>query len=156
MLVFQSEFTLDKQYFQECFDESVALSQHHKPKYGLIGFLLILGALSHYLINQAYLGNFLFVLAAIEGISFYYRRPWWVARQMVSRASGSKVSLEIDEEGIKAQNPYRAFELRWLEINQVIETNKGLLIEHAKYRQYISRQALSQEAYDFILQQTKK
>ncbi|KZN50782.1 YcxB family protein [Pseudoalteromonas luteoviolacea] len=154
--MFQSEFTLDKQYFQECFDESVALSQHHKPKYGLIGFLLILGALSHYLLGQAYLGNFLFVLAVIEGVSFYYRRPWWVARQMVSRASGSKVHLQIDEQGINAKNPYRAFELSWQDIDNVIETDKGLLIEHAKYRQYISKQALEQDAYDFILQQAKK
>ncbi|WP_417714820.1 YcxB family protein [Pseudoalteromonas obscura] len=156
MLVFQSEFTLDKQYFQECFDESVSFSQHHKPKYGLIGFLLVLGSLSHYLLEQAYLGNFLFVLAVIEGVSFYYRRPWWVARQMLSRASGSKVVLKIDEQGINAHNPYRAFQLQWQEIDNVIETKKGILLEHGKYRQYISRQALNNETYAFILQQTKK
>ena len=54
--------------------------------------------MSIYVLDNGYLGNFLIVLAIIECISYYYRRPWWVARQMLSRASGSNVIIEIDEE----------------------------------------------------------
>ncbi|MBQ4814467.1 hypothetical protein A7985_15855 [Pseudoalteromonas luteoviolacea] len=154
--MFQSEFTLDKRYFQECFDESVKISQHHKPKYGLITFLVSLGFVSHYLLNQAYLGNFLFLLAVLEGVAFYYKRPWWVARQMLSRASGSKVTLIIDDEGIKTENPYRAFSVKWQDIQKVVKTEQGLIIQQQRHNQYISGAILNDEVYEFIFSKTKK
>ncbi|KZN32623.1 YcxB family protein [Pseudoalteromonas luteoviolacea] len=154
--MFQSEFTLDKRYFQECFDESVKMSQHHKPKYGLIAFLISLGFLSHYLLNQAYLGNFLFLLGVLEGVAFYYKRPWWVARQMLSRASGSKVSLTIDEEGITAENPYRAFSVKWQDIHKVVKTEQGIIIQQQRHNQYISSKVLNDEVLSFIISKAKK
>ncbi|KZN38857.1 hypothetical protein N480_11485 [Pseudoalteromonas luteoviolacea S2607] len=154
--MFQSEFILDKRYFQECFDESVKMSQYHKPKYALIAFLVSLGFVAHYLLSQTYLGNFLFILAVIEGIAFYYKRPWWVARQMLSRASGSKVLLTIDDEGIKAENPYRAFSVKWHDIEKVIKTEQGLIIQQQRHNQYISGTVLNQDVYDFIFHKTKK
>ncbi|KZN42118.1 YcxB family protein [Pseudoalteromonas luteoviolacea] len=154
--MFQSEFILDKRYFQECFDESVKMSKHHKPKYGLIAFLVSLGFVAHYLLSQAYLGNFLFILAVLEGVAFYYKRPWWIARQMLSRASGSKVLLTIDDEGIKTENPYRAFSVKWQDIENVVKTEQGLIIEQQRHNQYISGTVLNKDVYDFIFSKTKK
>ena len=49
----------------------------------------ILGLFGIYGLGDHYLGTFLLMLALLECIAFYYRRPWWVTRQMLSRASGS-------------------------------------------------------------------
>lgn len=150
--MFKEEFILNKDYYRECFDESIKLSTYSKPKYFLITLLVLLGLVSSYGLNNHYLGNFLIVLAVIECVAYYYRRPWWVARQMVSRASGSKVTLEIDEQGIRAINPYKEFKFTWQDITEVKETNLGLILTSHKGMQYISNEALSEEARAYILE----
>ncbi|WP_010386836.1 YcxB family protein [Pseudoalteromonas rubra] len=151
MCVFHCEFTLDKDYFRECFDQSLPYSNVSKPKYALVAFLFILGCVAIYGLDNAYLGNFLILLAVLECIAHYYRRPWWVARQMVTRASGSKITLQIDAQGITATNPYKSYQILWSEVNKVAETQLGVVLVRASTNQYISKKALSAEALEFIL-----
>ncbi|WP_350563865.1 YcxB family protein, partial [Psychrobacter sp. CAL346-MNA-CIBAN-0220] len=77
-------------------------------------------------------------VAVLECIAFYYRRPWWVTRQMLSKASGSEVTLTFDEEGIKSSNFYKNTQLLWSDINEVITTERGILLKNKKGMQYIS------------------
>lgn len=153
--MYKHEFTLDKPYYQECFDESEKFGKANKPKYALVGFLTLLGLVSIYGLENGYLGNFLIILAVIECISYYYRRPWWVARQMISRASGSNVTVEINKEKIKAANPYKSFVFNWQDITKVIKTDRGLLIYSLRGAQYLSLSALDDKTVEFILAQKK-
>ncbi|CAH9054130.1 hypothetical protein PSECIP111951_00965 [Pseudoalteromonas holothuriae] len=153
--MFTEKFTLDKSYFAECFDESVAFSDKAKLKYPLLIFLMFLSVLSWYLLNKPYLASFLAVIAILEVIAFTYKRPWWITRQMLSRASGSIVTLHIDNDGIKAVNPYKKYHFSWLEITQATKTEKGIILKTKKGMQYISKAAISSEGYSFILAKTK-
>jgi hypothetical protein len=154
--MYSEKFVLNKSYFQECFDESIELGDHNKPKYFLLVLLVVLGLFSIYILAEHYLGNFLLLLAVVEGLAFYYRRPWWVARQMLSRASGSTVELHINGEHIEAKNPYKHYQLAWQEIDSIIETRKGLVLRSKKSMQYLSNQSISNETRAFILAQIKK
>lgn len=137
-------YTLDKPYYYECFDESLPYSSQAKPKYPLLVLLISLGLLAFYMLENHYLGSFMFTLAIVECLSFYYKRPWWVTRQMLSRASGSEVTVSFDDEGVKAENPYKSYQLSWQQINEIIETERGYILKADKGMQYLSKQALNE------------
>ena len=137
-------YTLDKPYYYECFDESLPYSSQAKPKYPLLVLLISLGLLAFYMLENHYLGSFIFMLAIVECLSFYYKRPWRVTRQMLSRASGSEVTVSFDDEGVKAENPYKSYQLSWQQINEVIETERGYILKADKGMQYLSKQALNE------------
>ena len=101
--------------------------------------------LGSYQLDNHYLGSFMIMLAVVECLSFYYKRPWWVARQMMSRASGSEVTILFDDEGIKAENPYKSYQLSWQQVSEIIETERGYILKAQRGMQYISKQALSDE-----------
>ena len=85
------------------------------------------------------------MLAVVECLSFYYKRPWWVARQMMSRASGSEVTIVFDDEGVKAENPYKHYQLTWQQITDIIETERGYILKASRGMQYLSKKALNEE-----------
>ena len=153
-MAFTTTYTLDKPYFYECFDESLPYSKRAKPKYFLLVLLVALGLFGIYGLNDHYLGSFLIMLGALECVAFYYRRPWWVTRQMLSRASGSEVTLTFDDDGIKSANHYKNYQLAWQDINTVIDTQQGILLQNKSGMQYISKQILSSEILDFINKKT--
>ncbi|WP_394191819.1 YcxB family protein [Pseudoalteromonas atlantica] len=153
---FNTSYTLDKPYFYECFDESLPYSTQAKPKYGLLILLISLGLISIYALEQHYLGNFMIVAAIVECIAFYYRRPWWVTRQMLSRASGSKAKLTIDETGFSSENPHKSYQITWQQIDDVIFTPRGILLKNKKGMQYISKSILSDEAIAYIKKRAAK
>lgn len=93
-------YTLDKPYSYECFDESVAHSKRAQPKYFLLALLVALGLFGIYGLDDHYLGSFLIMVAVLECIAFYYRRPWWVTRQMLSKASGLRSPLPLTKKGL--------------------------------------------------------
>jgi len=149
-MVFTTTYKLDKPYFYECFDQSLPYSKRAQPKYFLLALLVVLGLFGIYGLGEHYLGTFLLMLALLECIAFYYRRPWWVTRQMLSRASGSEVTLTFDEDGIKSTNHYKNYQLAWHDINEVITTDCGLLLKSKSGMQYISKAILDEETIDFI------
>ncbi|WP_405602168.1 MULTISPECIES: YcxB family protein [unclassified Pseudoalteromonas] len=153
-MAFTTTYTLDKPYFYECFDESLPYSKRAKPKYFLLVLLVALGLFGIYGLNDHYLGSFLIMLGVLECVAFYYRRPWWVTRQMLSRASGSEVTLTFDDDGIKSANHYKNYQLAWQDINTVIDTQQGILLQNKSGMQYISKQILSSEILDFISKKT--
>ncbi|MBQ4833891.1 YcxB family protein [Pseudoalteromonas sp. MMG010] len=147
---FTTSYILDKPYYKECFEQSLPYSKQAKPKYFLLMLLVTLGLFGIYGLNDHYLGSFLIMLAVLECVSFYYRQPWWVTRQMLSRASGSKVTLIFNEQGISSENHYKNYQLKWDEINSIIDTDQGIILKNSKTMQYISKQILTTEILDFI------
>jgi len=153
-MAFTITYTLNKPYFYECFDESLPYSKRARPKYFLLILLVSLGIFAIYGLGDHYLGSFMIMLGVLECVSFYYRRPWWVARQMLSRASGSEVTLTFDEHGIKSENHYKNTQLAWQDISKTINTERGILLQSKKGMQYISKQILTNELLEFINKKT--
>lgn len=149
-MVLTTNYTLDKAYFYECFDESLPYSKRAQPKYLLLVLLVALGLFGIYGLDDHYLGTFLIMVALLECVAFYYRRPWWVTRQMLSRASGSEVTLTFDDEGIKSSNFYKNTSLQWQDIQQVITTERGILLQTKQGMHYLSKQILNSEIINFI------
>lgn len=151
---FTTTYTLDKPYFYECFDESLPHSKRAQPKYFLLILLVALGLFGIYGLEDHYLGSFMIMLAILECLAFYYRRPWWVTRQMLSRASGSEVTLTFDDEGIKSANHYKHYQLTWHDISGVITTEHGILLKNKRGMQYISKKIITPEVLAFINKKT--
>lgn len=153
---FNTSYTLDKPYFYECFDESLPYSKQAKPKYVFLIFLISLGLIAIYGMDKHYLGNFMIMAAVLECIAFYYRRPWWVTRQMLSRASGSKAHLTIDEQGFSSENPHKSYQIKWQKIDEIIFTQRGILLKSKQGMQYISNSVLSDDAINYIKKRAAK
>lgn len=147
---FSTTFTLDKAYYSECFEQSVTIEHSLKTYAKAIFFIVFGGALVLFTDINAYAAWFIFVLGVLEIASVYYQKPWWVTRQMLSKASNSKVKLTIDDSGINTDSFYLKTRLNWQDISALTCTDKGWLIQHNKGRSYISSQFLNADVQAFL------
>jgi len=146
-----SEYRLDRDYFSECFDESKQRKNGFSA-YRKAGVLLIVAiGLSLTDINP-YAPWFLLAMATVESLSVRYQRSWWIARQMFTRAAGSQIKLTLSDTGISTENPLYQQHIDWAEISSIEETQRGFIIVHPRGRSYLSKQALSTEARDYLQQ----
>jgi hypothetical protein len=150
---YSTTYELDKAHFQECFSESVVIvtpinAYKKSTVLTIAGMLLVL-----FTQMNPYAAWFVFALGILEAVSTYYRKPWWVMRQMLSKAAKSNVDLTIDEQGIVSKSFYASLTLLWSDVLCIETTQLGWLIKHAKGRSYISNKNLSAAAILFI---TKK
>ncbi len=146
---YTTKFILDKSYYSECFDESVnqevSLQTYSKAIiFGLIGLALLLTSVNNYA------SWFIIALGILEALSIKFKRPWWLLRQMWSRAAGNSATLTIDEQGIHTQSDYINSQLLWNQIYSLKETEKGFLIKLEKSTSYLSKNGLNDAAITFI------
>ncbi|WP_019531326.1 YcxB family protein [Dasania marina] len=144
-----SDYILNREYFSECFDES-AHSQTGVNAYRKAIMLLAIAAGLFYFEANGYATWFMLSLAVVEIFSIRYRRGWWVARQMLSRASGSKVKLHLDEQGISTDSQQHQQCILWGDISELRETEKGFVVSHKSGRNYLSKSALDEAALVFL------
>jgi hypothetical protein len=147
---YSTTYQLDKAHFQECFSESVVIvSSINAYKKSIVlavaGMLLVL-----FTQMNPYIAWFVFAMGILEAVSTYYQKPWWVMRQMLSKAAKGNVDLTIDENGIESKSFYASLTLLWSEVLLIETTELGWLIKHAKGRSYISNKNLSEEAVLFL------
>lgn len=154
---FESEFILDRQHLEECYDESHPFSKHQTPRIKIIILLVISSILLFiYADQQGLLAFFLLGLATVEYLSFYYRRGWWLTRQVWSKNSGNTITLTINDTGITTQSIYINSQLTWDEISCVDETEKGLLLTLKNSgSNYLSKANLNNQSLDFIKMKIK-
>ncbi|MBA6264150.1 MAG: YcxB family protein [Colwellia sp.] len=147
---YSTTYELDKAHFQECFSESVVIVtpiNAYKKSIALTiaGMLLVL-----FTQMNPYAAWFVFALGILEAVSTYYQKPWWVMRQMLSKAAKGNVDLTIDEQGIVSKSFYASLTLLWSDVLFIKKTQLGWLIKHAKGRSYISNKNLSAAAIVFL------
>jgi hypothetical protein len=154
---FKSEFILDRQHLEECYDQSQPFSKQQTPRIKLIIILIISSLLLLiYAEQQNHLAFFLLGLATVEYLSFHYRRVWWLTRQVWSKNSGNTITLTINDNGITTQSIYINSQLTWDDISCVDETEKGLLLTLKNSgSNYLSKTNLDVQVIDFIKQQIK-
>lgn len=147
---FSTTYQLDKSHFSETFDESTNTGSRLADYFKSIIFvffgviILLVGGIS------PYLGWFAIALAAIDALSVKYKKPWWLARQMLSKAANSELTLTIDEKGVSSKSFYVDSALKWDDMNKIEQTKQGWLLYHARGKFYISNRCLSHQAADFL------
>ncbi|MEE9303676.1 MAG: YcxB family protein [Thiotrichaceae bacterium] len=147
-------FKLDKAHFQECFEQSalrVQKKDYAKAAiFGVVSIGLFFVEAEHY-----YLPFFIFCLAILEVFSVQYRQTWWVWRQLMSKAANGPVKLIFDEKGITTESEQVNTQLDWNDVNDIEQTEKGLLLRHQGGVNYLSNSYLGKEVVEFILRQNK-
>ena len=158
---FSASFTLDKAHYNECYSQSSTL-EHNRKTYFKANILTVLGlVILLFTPVNPYAAWFVISLGILETVSVYYHQPWWVVRQMLSKASGSVVTLTIDEQGILTESFHVNNRILWSDVTAVTETELGFVIffslgktamgKEIASKSYISKSCLSSEAIEFIL-----
>lgn len=147
---FSTQYILDKHHFRECYAQSVR-TENSVGSY-FKSMLLSLSGLLFVLFTEMnpYAAWFVLLLGVLDALSVYYRKSWWVMRQMLSKAANSEVNLIIDEKGITSQSSHAELQLEWKAVNALIVTELGWLIEHAQGKNYIPNSCLTAQAIDFL------
>lgn len=146
---YTTQYTLDKSHFSECYDESVVVDKTIRAYRKAIIFSIVGIALLLTNIN-GYASWFIIALGALEALSVYFRKPWWLMRQMMSKAANNEVTLTIDESGITNDSFYVQGTILWQDINSITSTEQGFLIKHAKGTSYLSKRSLDEQATEFV------
>ncbi|MGB1199030.1 MAG: YcxB family protein [Thalassotalea sp.] len=152
---YKTQFTLTKDYYRECFEESVPVVPF-KQAYFKAFILLVLGGIFVLMgeINP-YAAWFVFSLGVLEAVAQYYRKPWWVTRQMFSRAAKGDVNLTINESGIATHSFYNEQYIAWADINAFEETDCGWVIIHSQGRSYLSKQHLNDDVNTLLVEKAQ-
>jgi hypothetical protein len=147
---YQTSFILDKSHFSECFEESVP-AQTPITLYRKGAVLTLIGAaLVIFSELNPYASWFIFTLGVLEMVSSHYKKPWWVARQMLSKVAKAEVTLKIDDDCIHISSFYNDNNMKFSDINQIAATENGWLINHNNSRHYISNRCLDEQAQAFL------
>ncbi|MGF1694652.1 YcxB family protein [Vibrio lamellibrachiae] len=151
---FTTEYTLDKTFFAECYDQtSLPVTFPKAYLKGVIFFLFGSVLILLELLPNSYVGWFFIVLSVIEALSLYYKRAWWLWRQKFSRRAGSKVIFQLGFDGVSYKSGKNARSIAWSEIDQLQQTDLGFILHMGKQRQYVSKSCLNDESIAFIIDQ---
>ncbi|MCI2283558.1 YcxB family protein [Colwellia sp. MSW7] len=153
---FTSQFILDKAHFNECFSESMP-QERSLNVFFKSGVLMAFGLIILLFTPvNAYAGWFVVALGILEALSIHYKQPWWVLRQMLSKASGSEVTLTIDEKGVLSDSFYNKSRILWENMSSIQETSLGYIlnftVENKNNKGYLSKSYLSTDAQSYIKQ----
>ena len=140
-----SYYILNREYFSECFDESANTAISLKT-YRQAIFCIAMAGVFFAMEFEAYIAWFLLCLAGVELLSIRYKRSWWITRQMLSRAAGSKINIRIDEQGIFTNGAYHQQDMLWDDIAEIKSTDKGFIVLYNNATHYLSRLGLNEDA----------
>ena len=152
---FTSKFILDKPHFNECYSQSNTI-EHSENAYFKAGVLMLFGLIILLFtpVNN-YAAWFVVALGILEALAIYYSQPWWVLRQMLSKASGSDVTLTIDEQGVLSESFYHNGRILWSDVCDIKETQLGFVLHFTigkkTSKSYLSKSHLSNSAQEFIV-----
>ena len=152
---YTSTFVLDKAHFNECYCESATLELSAKAF--LKSSILMLFGLILLLFTpvNAYAAWFVVALGILEALSLYYNQPWWVLRQMLSKASNSEVTLTIDKQGVLSESFYHNGRILWLDVFEIKEMDLGFVLHFTvgkkTSKSYVSKGSLSNSAQEYII-----
>jgi len=146
---YTTNFTLDKAHFNECYQESSTLTRDIKTFFKS-GVLILFGMILLFTEVNAYAAWFIVALGVLEALSLYYHQPWWVMRQMMSRASNSGVTVTIDEQGVLNESFYHKGRILWSDLTEIKSTQSGFVFLFKGGKSYLSKSILSVDAQSFI------
>lgn len=153
---YTTTYKLDKAQFSETYDESVTLVEPKKAYQKALLISLAGVFLLYFTDVNSYIAWFFIALGGLDAVGTRFQKPWWLTRQMISKAANSELTLSIDEEGIASQSHYVDSKILWSEMTKIEQTARGWLLYSSKGKTYVSRSCLSEQADEFIRQQGNK
>ena len=139
-------FVLDKNHYNECYSQSVDNVPFSRAYFKAIVLCVFGMALILFSDVNGYAAWFVFSLGVLEAVSIYYKQPWWVMRQLLSKAAKGEVTLTIDNKGIATESFYVKSMVLWENIKEYKKTSLGWVITHDMGNNYISNTCLSKES----------
>jgi hypothetical protein len=149
---YSHQFILDKAHFNECYSQSVNNDQSFRAYFKAIVLSIFGMALVLFSDVNGYAAWFVFALGILEAVSIYYKQPWWVMRQLLSKAAKGEVTLTIDTKGITTESFYVKSMVLWENIKEYKKTPLGWVITHDLGNNYISDSCLSEESQTLFKQ----
>ncbi|MFT4994887.1 MAG: hypothetical protein ACI965_001929 [Paraglaciecola sp.] len=147
---YSTSYILDKSHFSETFDASIT-AHTAKSAYFKSAILGLLGGILVFFTEiTPYAAWFIVGLSALEALSVRFRKPWWLARQMISKAASNELTLTIDENGVSSKSFHVDSTICWADITKIEQTAQGWLLYHAAGKSYLSGRCLSEAAKEFI------
>jgi|TARA_B110000116_G_scaffold270738_1_gene289625 hypothetical protein len=149
---YSTTFILDRARLTECYDQSLPHSPKKRLRFEFIVAMLGAGiALLAYSDVAGFFPSLLIGLGVLELLGFYFRRPWWLARQLLSRSANCEVLLSINDKGVNSHTPLGDTQLPWCEIKKIIDTPKGIILETQQRGQsYLSKAELNNDVLAYI------
>lgn len=152
---FTCKFTLDKAHFNECYSQSNTVDRSANA-YLKAGVLMLFGLIILLFTPvNGYAAWFVVALGILEALAIYYSQPWWVLRQMLSRASGSEVTLTIDNDGVLTESFHHTGRILWADVFDIKETDLGFVLHFnvgkRVSKSYLSKGYLSSPAQKYIV-----
>ncbi|NRD72622.1 YcxB family protein [Shewanella sp. VB17] len=148
---YTKSYILNKEYFIECFEESVTVERSIRAYYKAL-ILFLIGACLLFTGINAYASLFIVGLSAVEALSVRFKKAWWLWRQMISQSANNDVEISINDQGITSKSLYINSQICWEDIQSSSITDRGILIKHPAGTSYLSKLILDQSAIDFIRQ----
>lgn len=152
---YTTTYTLDKSHFSETFDESITVNRSRKVYLKTVMLGAVGAALLLFTGLDPYVSWFVIAMAALEALSIRFRKPWWLARQMLSKAANNELTLTIDEEFMSTKSYSVESKLAWTDITKFEKTSQGWLLFQGTKKSYLSNRILSDEAKEFIVQKAQ-
>lgn len=150
MQPYTTDFTLTREYLAESYDQSLPYSR--QPNYlfplltGVAGVVLFI-----YTDQGKAPGILLMAFAVLELVHIRYRRAWWLFRQTLGKNANLKVTLTLDDNGVKTRSSSAETQLNWSQIAHVVDTEKGLiLVQQNGAKQYLSKSLFNDEQIALI------
>ncbi|MDP5133359.1 MAG: YcxB family protein [Paraglaciecola sp.] len=143
-------YTLDKSHYLETYDASAVAINPKKAYLIAIGLAALGFAILLFTQIEPFAAWFLIALGGLEVFSIRFRRSWWLARQLISKAASTDLTLTIDETGVTSQSIHVESHISWDDISKLEKTSQGWLLYHSGGKTYLSDRCLSAEAQAFI------
>lgn len=148
---YAGHYVLNKDYFLECYDQTAQLKKG-KEAYSKALILFLIGCFIAFISDEyQVVALFMMALSAIEGLSVYFHRTWWLWRQLLSKASGSRIDFTIDEHKINITSRFNVLDIPWNDVIKLVSTSKGYIVEHSSGRYYLSASYLSDDVIEKLL-----
>ena len=113
---------MDKSHFSETYDESKVEDESKNPYLTAILLALAGMGLLYFTNLSPYIAWFVVAWGGVEALSVRFQKPWWLARQMISKAANNELTLTIDERGVSTQSHYVNGTLLWDDIRKIEKT----------------------------------
>jgi len=147
---YSTTYVLDKSHFSETYDASVVVDDSKQPYLKSVIIALVGMAILYLTDIDPHIAWFVVALGGLEALSVRFQKPWWLARQMISKAANNPLTLTIDDIGINTKSLYVEGTILWEDVSKFEKTDLGWLLFHKGSKAYISDRILSEEAQAFM------
>ena len=125
-----ASFALDREYMSEGFDQFRRFGSRWRVAEWVIGVAFILAgfALFNYTDWAIATPVALVVIGIVEILSSRIKKFFWLRKHAKSKASGVKIEMTFDEEGIESKTDASVSRLDWSAVEKCVRTPRGILL----------------------------